>query len=41
VWEVKILSSVLSASRVDASVWDGGECGSQCSERAFVWVLEP
>jgi hypothetical protein len=25
------LSSVVSASRVDASVWDGEECASQCS----------
>jgi hypothetical protein len=28
---IKSLSSVVSASRVDASVWDGEECVSQCS----------
>ena len=25
------LSSVVSASRVDTSGWDGGQCGSKCS----------
>jgi len=29
VWAVKSLSSMVSANRVVASVWDGGECGSQ------------
>jgi hypothetical protein len=28
---VKNLSSVVSANRVDASGWDGGEGGGQCS----------
>jgi hypothetical protein len=28
---VKSLSNVVSANRVDASGWDGGECGGQCS----------
>jgi len=28
---MKSLSSVVSANRVDASGWDRGECGSQCS----------
>jgi len=28
---VKSLSSVVSASRVVASGWDGGQCGSQCN----------
>ena len=28
---VKSLISVVSASRVVASGWDGGKCGSQCS----------
>jgi len=28
---MKSLSSVMSAGRVDASVWDGEECVSQCS----------
>ena len=28
---VKTQSSVVSANRIDASVWEGGECGSQCS----------
>ena len=27
---VKTHSSVVSANRVDASGWEGGECGSQC-----------
>ena len=31
VWALKSLSSMVSASRVDASGWEGGECGSQCS----------
>jgi hypothetical protein len=31
VWAVESLSSVVSANRVDASGWDGGECGSQCN----------
>jgi len=35
---VKSLSRVLSASRVDACVWEGEKCGSHCSfgERCFV-----
>jgi len=28
---VKSLSSVVSASMVNASGWEGGECGSHCS----------
>ena len=31
VWVVKSLSSMVSANRVDASGWDGGECGNQRS----------
>ena len=27
---MKTHSSVASANRVDASGWEGGECGSQC-----------
>ena len=27
---MKTYSSVVSANRVDASGWEGGECGSQC-----------
>ena len=30
-WAVKSLGSRVPASRVDASCWEGGECGSQCS----------
>ena len=28
---MKRLSSMVPANRVDASGWEGGECGSQCS----------
>jgi len=28
---VKSLGSMVPASRVDASCWEGGVCGSQCS----------
>jgi len=31
VWAVKILSSMVSASMVDASGWEGVECGTWCS----------
>jgi len=31
VWVVKSLSRVVSASRVDACVWERQECGSHCS----------
>ena len=30
-WAVKSLSSVVSANRVISSLWEGGECSSQCS----------
>jgi len=30
VWAVKILISVVSATRFDASGWEGRDCGSQC-----------
>ena len=42
-WEVKSRSSVVSASRIAASGWEGGECGvSAALERAFVLeILNP
>ena len=30
-WSVKRLSSMVPTDRLDASGWEGGECGSQCS----------
>jgi len=30
-WSVIRLSSMVPANRLEASGWEGGECGSQCS----------
>lgn len=34
------LSSKVSANRVNASGWDGGECGSQCSSGEICSMTE-
>jgi hypothetical protein len=40
VWAVKILSSVASAIMVEASGWEGGECGTWCSLETRCSVIE-